>query len=68
MIRRFATLKKNRKFGISYENEGSPDNDIRYFLTTYFVTGQVVDALATPVVGVLADKYSTKKCWHLAGK
>ncbi|KPJ07620.1 putative MFS-type transporter C19orf28 [Papilio machaon] len=29
--------------------------------------GQVVDALATPVVGVLADKYSTKKVWHLTG-
>ncbi|KOB74709.1 Chromodomain-helicase-DNA-binding protein 1, partial [Operophtera brumata] len=30
-------------------------------------SGQVVDALATPVVGVLADKYGTKKAWHLAG-
>ncbi|XP_013176044.1 PREDICTED: uncharacterized symporter YjmB-like isoform X1 [Papilio xuthus] len=29
--------------------------------------GQVVDALATPIVGVLADKYSTKKVWHLTG-
>ncbi|OWR40964.1 major facilitator superfamily domain-containing protein 12-like isoform X1 [Danaus plexippus] len=29
--------------------------------------GQVVDALATPVVGILADKYSTKKIWHLTG-
>ncbi|XP_045459198.1 major facilitator superfamily domain-containing protein 12-like [Melitaea cinxia] len=29
--------------------------------------GQVVDALATPIVGVLADKYSTKKFWHLMG-
>ncbi|CAG4989927.1 unnamed protein product [Colias eurytheme] len=29
--------------------------------------GQVVDALATPVVGVLADKYSTKTVWHLTG-
>ncbi|XP_050681348.1 major facilitator superfamily domain-containing protein 12-like isoform X2 [Leptidea sinapis] len=29
--------------------------------------GQVVDALATPIVGVLADKYSTKKIWHLTG-
>nr|XP_021206172.1 uncharacterized protein LOC101741261 isoform X1 [Bombyx mori] len=29
--------------------------------------GQVVDALATPVVGVLADKYGTKKAWHLTG-
>ncbi|CAK1540053.1 unnamed protein product [Leptosia nina] len=29
--------------------------------------GQVVDALATPVVGVLADQYSTKKVWHLTG-
>ncbi|XP_041975676.1 major facilitator superfamily domain-containing protein 12-like [Aricia agestis] len=29
--------------------------------------GQVVDALATPIVGVLADKYSTKKFWHLTG-
>ncbi|XP_026319646.1 major facilitator superfamily domain-containing protein 12-like [Hyposmocoma kahamanoa] len=29
--------------------------------------GQVVDALATPIVGVLADKYSTKKSWHLSG-
>ncbi|XP_049876892.1 major facilitator superfamily domain-containing protein 12-like isoform X2 [Pectinophora gossypiella] len=29
--------------------------------------GQVVDALATPIVGILADRYSTKKCWHLTG-
>ncbi|CAK1602094.1 unnamed protein product [Parnassius mnemosyne] len=29
--------------------------------------GQVVDALATPIVGILADKYSTKKIWHLVG-
>lgn len=29
--------------------------------------GQVVDALATPVIGILADKYSTKKIWHLLG-
>lgn len=27
-----------------------------------------MDALATPVVGVLADKYGTKKAWHLAGE
>lgn len=29
--------------------------------------GQVIDALATPVVGIFADKYGTKKCWHLSG-
>ncbi|XP_063822171.1 major facilitator superfamily domain-containing protein 12-like isoform X2 [Ostrinia nubilalis] len=29
--------------------------------------GQVVDALATPAVGILADKYGTKKSWHLTG-
>ncbi|XP_068626870.1 major facilitator superfamily domain-containing protein 12-like [Battus philenor] len=29
--------------------------------------GQVIDALATPIVGILADKYSTKKIWHLIG-
>ncbi|KAL4712663.1 hypothetical protein ACJJTC_007960 [Scirpophaga incertulas] len=29
--------------------------------------GQVVDALATPAVGVLADRYGTKKSWHLTG-
>ncbi|XP_075973321.1 major facilitator superfamily domain-containing protein 12-like isoform X2 [Anticarsia gemmatalis] len=29
--------------------------------------GQVIDALATPVVGVLADRHGTKKAWHLAG-
>lgn len=27
-----------------------------------------MDALATPVIGILADKYSTKKIWHLLGK
>lgn len=32
------------------------------------ISGQVVDALATPVIGILADKYSTKKIWHLLGK
>lgn len=29
--------------------------------------GQVGDALATPVVGIAADKYGTKRQWHIAG-
>lgn len=29
--------------------------------------GQVADALATPIVGVLVDKYGTKRKWHIAG-
>ncbi|KAM3967907.1 major facilitator superfamily domain-containing protein 12-like [Aphomia sociella] len=29
--------------------------------------GQVIDALATPAVGMLADRYGTKKTWHLSG-
>lgn len=33
----------------------------------FLISGQVIDALATPVVGLLADKYGTKKAWHLAG-
>lgn len=28
---------------------------------------QVGDALATPIVGILADKYGTKRQWHIAG-
>ncbi|XP_063375639.1 major facilitator superfamily domain-containing protein 12-like [Cydia amplana] len=31
------------------------------------MTGQIVDAIATPVVGILADRYGTKKSWHLTG-
>lgn len=30
--------------------------------------GQVGDAIATPVIGLLADKYGTKRLWHIAGK
>lgn len=30
--------------------------------------GQVGDALATPVVGWLIDKYGTKQRWHMFGK
>lgn len=30
--------------------------------------GQVGDAMATPVVGILVDKYGTKQQWHLLGK
>lgn len=30
--------------------------------------GQVGDALATPVVGYLADKFGTKQKWHAFGK
>lgn len=30
--------------------------------------GQVGDALATPVVGMLVDKYGTKQKWHIFGK
>lgn len=29
--------------------------------------GQVGDAIATPIVGYLADKYGTKRQWHLFG-
>lgn len=29
--------------------------------------GQIGDALATPLVGYLADKYSTKRRWHIFG-
>ncbi|XP_047024303.1 major facilitator superfamily domain-containing protein 12-like isoform X1 [Helicoverpa zea] len=29
--------------------------------------GQVIDALATPVVGVLADRFGSLKAWHLTG-
>ncbi|XP_065083407.1 major facilitator superfamily domain-containing protein 12-like [Ochlerotatus camptorhynchus] len=29
--------------------------------------GQVGDAIATPIVGFLTDKYGTKRHWHIAG-
>ncbi|KAJ6644383.1 Major facilitator superfamily domain-containing protein 12 [Pseudolycoriella hygida] len=31
------------------------------------MVGQVGDALATPIIGVLADKFGTKRKWHIAG-
>ncbi|CAH0405343.1 unnamed protein product [Chilo suppressalis] len=34
---------------------------------TMLLLGQIVDALATPAVGILADRYGTKKSWHLSG-
>ncbi|XP_030036252.1 major facilitator superfamily domain-containing protein 12 isoform X2 [Manduca sexta] len=34
---------------------------------TMLLLGQVVDALATPVVGLFADRFGTKKAWHLIG-
>lgn len=30
--------------------------------------GQVGDAIATPIVGFLADRYGTKRKWHCFGK
>lgn len=30
--------------------------------------GQVADAIATPIVGRLTDKYGTKQKWHIFGK
>lgn len=30
--------------------------------------GQVGDAIFTPIIGVLTDKYSTKRKWHIFGK
>lgn len=30
--------------------------------------GQVGDAIATPIVGFLADRYGTKRKWHCVGK
>lgn len=32
------------------------------------MVGQVGDALATPIIGILVDKYGTKRKWHIAGK
>lgn len=32
------------------------------------MVGQVGDALATPLVGFLADKFGTKQKWHIFGK
>lgn len=29
--------------------------------------GQVGDALFTPIVGILTDKYGTKRRWHISG-
>ncbi|XP_077295408.1 major facilitator superfamily domain-containing protein 12-like [Arctopsyche grandis] len=29
--------------------------------------GQIMDAMATPVVGILADRWSSKRIWHLFG-
>lgn len=29
--------------------------------------GQVGDALATPIIGILTDKFGTKRKWHMAG-
>lgn len=34
---------------------------------TLVMLGQVGDALATPIVGILTDKYYTKRKWHIAG-
>ena len=31
------------------------------------MVGQVGDALATPVIGILVDKYGTKRAWHIIG-
>ncbi len=31
------------------------------------MVGQVGDALATPIIGILADKFGTKRKWHIAG-
>lgn len=31
------------------------------------MVGQVGDALATPVIGCLADRYGTKRQWHIGG-
>lgn len=30
--------------------------------------GQLGDAVATPIVGMLVDKYGTKQQWHICGK
>lgn len=30
--------------------------------------GQVGDAIATPIIGILADKYGTKRTWHIGGE
>lgn len=34
---------------------------------TLVMVGQVGDAIATPIVGKLSDKYGTKRRWHIAG-
>lgn len=31
------------------------------------ISGQIVDALMTPIFGVLVDRYLKKKIWHMIG-
>lgn len=46
-----------------------------YFFSSYkkksagamVLLGQVGDAIATPLVGLLSDKYGTKRSWHILG-
>lgn len=37
------------------------------YLISKFILGQLVDSVATPFIGVLIDKYSTKKKWNALG-
>ena len=37
------------------------------FALFFLYQGQLVDALMTPVFGVLVDRYSKKKIWHVIG-
>ncbi|XP_024940527.1 major facilitator superfamily domain-containing protein 12 isoform X2 [Cephus cinctus] len=34
---------------------------------TLLLLGQVVDALSTPIFGILVDRYNKKKIWHIIG-
>ena len=33
----------------------------------FLILGQIIDALMTPVFGILVDKYAKKKIWHVIG-
>lgn len=34
---------------------------------TIFIQGQIVDAVMTPIFGILVDRYCKKKIWHVVG-
>ena len=67
-------IKNNFRDVFFFKFELNSNTNIHHLIFFIFLSagamvllGQVGDAIATPLVGLLSDKYGTKRTWHIFG-